>query len=165
MIKEDKQLIFMVGNIGSGKTTWIRKHRKPHQVAVSRDDLRYMLGAGDYIYEPLLEPLIWAVNKFTIKKLIREGFGVIVDGVAVKKDKRLELIRYAKKHGYRIIAVVMPRYSQKDCVDRRMSNNHGNFSREVWEGVWNKFDSITEKPSKKEGIDKIIWVKRRLNEN
>ena len=47
------KIIVLVGNIGSGKTTWIKKFLKKTKgkyVVVSRDAIRYMMGGGKYIF-------------------------------------------------------------------------------------------------------------------
>jgi predicted kinase len=159
-MKKVKELILMVGNIGSGKTTWILRHRKGHQVVMSRDELRYMFGCGDYLFDFDLEGIVKKSTRFIITNLIKNGFSLIVDSTSVSRKQRKELFQFAKKNGYKTTAVVMPKFTMKECVDQRIVNPHGTAKRDVWEKVWQKFDAAYQEVTKDEGVDKIIHVKK-----
>ncbi len=59
---------------------------------------------------------------------------------------------------YTITIIEMPRYSKRKCVNRRMKDPHGTPDKKVWEDVWDEFNKLYEKPSKKEGINTIIKI-------
>jgi predicted kinase len=155
------EIILLVGNIGSGKSTLIRKiiNKEFSHVVISRDDLRYMIGAGKYRFDLNLEPAIWNSELKIIESFMDFGDtapNLIIDEVGINKKMRKRYIDLAKKRGYTITVIEMPRYSKRKCVNRRMKDPHGQFDRKLWESVWEKFNKLYEKPSKKEGINKII---------
>ena len=151
-----KTITLLVGNIGSGKTTWIKKHRKKDEIVISRDALRYMIGAGDYIFDVKIEPTIWATELFMVEETMEKSFNIIVDEVGINRSLRDRYIQLAKIYDYNVIVVEMKKLTMKESVDRRMNNPHSQPSRKIWEQVWEKFDNMYEPPSKDEGIDKII---------
>lgn len=157
-----KTITILVGNIGSGKSTWILKNRKENEVVVSRDSLRYMFGGGNYLFSSFTEPLVWDIELAIVDRLMMSNFSIVVDETGMSRKMRERYIKLAKLFNYKIIVVEMPRLSMEECVNRRMRNPHQQPAKEIWETVWKKFDSQYEKPSKEEGIDEIIEVS---NEN
>lgn len=155
-----KQLILLVGNIGSGKSTYSRKYQKKGYVVIARDTLRYAIGGGEYVFNYDYEPIIWKTELYLYRKFIDLGKNVLVDEVGITKQVRKRYISYAKKRGYKIVVIEMPRLSMSEYVNRRMQNPHGQPDYNLWNQVWTKFDSQYEVPSKDEGIDKIIKVGR-----
>jgi len=55
----------------------------------------------------------------------------------------------------------MPRLTKKDSVDRRMQNPHGQPNRKIWNKVWDRFDTMYEMPTLKEGFDSIIIEEKK----
>lgn len=155
-----KEVIILVGNIGSGKSTYSKKYQKRGYVIVSRDQLRYSIGGGKYIFNESYEPIIWRIELSLFRYFVDFGANIVVDEVNVNKIMRYRYISYAKRNGYRVVFIVMPRISMKKSVNRRMRNPHGTPNRGCWREVWEKLDGLYEKPSKKEGVDKIIWIKK-----
>lgn len=155
------RLYVMVGNIGSGKTTLVKKilAKSPEIVVIARDALRYMIGGGKYIFNPELESAIFSSATDIIKRFMDLGVDILVDEVNVSQEYRKDYLDLAKQYGYESVAVVMPELDKKVSVDRRMQDPHGQDDRILWEGVWDKFDAIYEKPTEKEGFDKIseVW--------
>lgn len=154
-----KKLYVIVGNIGSGKTTFI-KHiiaDMPETIVVSRDDLRYMIGAGKYVFNLSLEPMIFESALCIIKKFMLVGVvNIIVDETNMSQEYRQDYIFLAKQYNYKTTAIVMPVLDKKTCVDRRMNNPHDQSDRTIWEGVWDKFNTIYQIPTVEEGFDKVV---------
>jgi len=151
-----KEIILLVGNIGNGKSTLAKQYAKDGYIIISRDALRYMVGGGDYKFDLKVEPFIKKSAVATLKAFLKSGYNLVYDEVNVSKRLRCPTIQAAKQFGYKVNALVLPRLSQKKSVDRRMKNPHGQFDRNIWNTVWERFDSIYEEPTLKEGIDKII---------
>jgi len=151
-----KKFIVLVGNIGTGKSTIVKQIVKHNYCCISRDSLRYMIGAGKYIFDPFLEPCIWRSERSIIQIMMNYDENIVVDEVGVSKSLRAPYLKLAIINGYEIIAYVMPKLSKKICVDRRVANSHGNNSRKVWERVWDQFNLVYSKPTLKEGFDKVI---------
>ena len=152
------KLFIMFGNIGSGKTTFVKNFVRGHPeiVCVSRDSLRYMIGAGEYIFSPELESVIFDSENYTIQELMKKGCDIIVDEVDICKKYRESYIKLAKKFNYAICVIVLPFLDKKTSVERRMKNNHGSTSSKIWAEVWDKFYTLMEEPTIYEGFDEII---------
>ena len=152
-----KELIILVGNIGSGKSTFTKKVQENRQyVVISRDSLRYGIGGGNYVFNLEYESIIWDTELFLFRSFVRQEVPIIIDEVGVTKEMRKRYINFAKLHGYFIQAVILPRISMEECVDRRMNDPHGQYDRKLWEKLWSKFNSMYEEPTLAEGFDRIV---------
>lgn len=158
---KNKKMIILVGNIGSGKSTYIKKELVPKgYVVVSRDSIRYMIGGGDYIFNPKLEPSIFQSETDILINFMCEGVNIVVDEVGINKRLRAKYIKLAKLESYKINAIVMPKLSMSESVTRRMNNPHGQPDKKLWENVWKKFDDVYEEPTIKEGFNKVTIYKK-----
>lgn len=148
----------MVGNIGSGKTTLCKQIAGEVGYVISRDSLRYMMGAGKYIFNPKLEGAVFRSEQRMIEEFMKLKVDIIVDDVGVSKEYRRCYIQLAKKYGYEIVAYVFPIIEMKTAVDRRMNDPHGQDSREIWEGVYKKFAKMYTRPTIEEGFSAIFDI-------
>lgn len=155
-----KRLIILIGNIGTGKSTFAKTYQKKGYVIIARDQLRYAIGNGRYIFNPRYELAIWRTELYLFREFIDLGVDILVDEVGMNKLMRKRYIRYAKNNGYKITAIVMPKLSKKVAVERRMKNPHGQPDAKMWAQVWEKFNKMYERPTKKEGFDLIKVLKR-----
>lgn len=82
-------ITILVGNIGSGKTTYIKqlisRKFKSAPVVISRDDLRYMIGAGTYRFDPMLENAVWKTEHKMVSNFMKLKTNIIIDEVGVSK--------------------------------------------------------------------------------
>jgi len=152
---KNKNLILMVGNIGTGKSTLTKEYSKKGYVVISRDSLRYGIGAGKYIFDLEYEPTIWNTELFMFRNFVKLGVNIIIDEVGINRELRARYIKYAKSFGYTIIVIEMPKLTMNEAVNRRMNDPHGQPDRKLWEQVWTKFNNMYEKPVHDEGIDII----------
>ena len=155
--KYDKELILMVGNIGSGKSTHVKQKEKEY-VVISRDKIRYMLGNGNYVFVKKIDHAVWAAELTLYEQLLGSGMNIIIDEVNVSKEERQRYITGAKEAGYKVIVAVFPRISRDEAVRRRFDSNHGEFTKEEWAGVWDRYNSQYEEPSYEEDLDWIIKI-------
>jgi len=155
--KHDKQFIMMVGNIGSGKTTYI-KQKSGEFIVVSRDKIRYMLGDDTYIFIKELEPAVARGSLYIFESLLETNINIILDETNICQRMRRPYINMAKEQNYKITAAVLPKLPKEVCVQRRMSNPHGEYSKETWENVWEQFNKIYEEPTIQEGFDDILYI-------
>lgn len=155
-----QELIIFVGNIGCGKSTIAREYVSKGYVAIARDQLRYAIGEGEYIWDDRYEPIIWATEQFMFKGFCNLGINIVVDEINVSRRMRGRYTQYSKLYGYKVKAIVMPRLSMEESVSRRMKDPHGQEDIKVWEQVWARFDKIYEKPTLEEGFDEIIKLKK-----
>ena len=158
--EEMNKIVILVGNIGSGKTTYTHKLVVKGYVAIARDALRYMIGNGKYIFNPKLEPAIFSSETEIIKRFMEFGVDLVIDEVGINRLVRARYIVLAKTYNYQIECVMLPKYSMQECVDRRMQDPHGQPDRALWESVWKKFNHRYEEPSLKEGFSKIIRLRK-----
>ena len=159
-MNHNKKLIVLVGNIGSGKTTLARKYAKKGYIIIARDALRYAIGGGDYIFDLKLEPAIWSSEKNIVENFMNTDVNIVIDEIGITKTMREPYISLAYKYSYSITALVLPQASMKESVDRRLKDPHGQPDRELWEGIYKKFESQCELPMYSEGFNRIIKLKR-----
>lgn len=155
------KIIVLIGNIGSGKTTYARKLAAQGYRIVSRDALRYMIGGGTYTFNEETEPIIILSARRMATLLVAEGIPIVIDEVNVSVNFRAPFLDIAEDHMCEIEAHILPKINRDEAVDNRMIDPHDTPDEKLWEGVWDKFDSIYEQPTITEGFDKIIHVGRK----
>jgi len=156
MKRYDREFVVMIGNIGSGKSTLIPFLVKEGYVVVSRDSLRYMLGAGKYTFDSMLEPCVFQSEKKILRSLMTTGVNIVVDEVGMSRWMRAYYLKLCKRRRYKATAIVMKQLDMETCVDRRMQDPHGQHNRKLWEGVWTHFDKVYQEPSFSEGFKRIV---------
>lgn len=154
------EMVILIGNIGSGKSTYAKKYQKKGYIVIARDYLRYAIGGGEYIFNPDYEPIIWKTEMDILRRFMGLGVNIIVDEVGISKSMRKRYIDETKRLGYKVIVIEMPHFNMGESITRRMIKNHGNQSADVWKQIWTKFEAQYESPLLTEGIDKIIKVKK-----
>ncbi len=158
MSTKSKHLIILVGNIGSGKSTYVKKYQEEGYVVISRDSLRYGIGGGKYIFNRYYEHIIWETELSMFNKFLELEENIIVDEIGLNRKLRNRYILYAKEKGYSITIIEMPIFSMKESVDRRMTNPHCQNDRNLWNTIWESFNVMYDAPNFNEGIDEIIKV-------
>jgi len=158
------KLIIMVGNIASGKTTWIKSLlvANPTYRVVSLDAIRRMFGGGKYAYDLTLEPLIESIGLAIIMKLMAKGINIVMDETNETLGERARWLNVTNWHNrigydYQTIAAVMPFVDRHESLDRRMKGRDlaWGFDRQVWDTVWSRKDDLYIKPKHSEGFDEI----------
>jgi predicted kinase len=152
------KLYMLVGNIATGKTTTAKLLCKNDDtVCVSMDSLRYMLKAGDYVFDPRYENALRVIEDQIINEFMWHNLNIVVDDAKlVCPLQRAELLNQAHEKDYEVICVRMPETSKETCVNRRVKEPHGNYSKEHWGMVWEMFNKAYVKPTKLEGFDAIL---------
>ena len=150
------KLILLVGNIGSSKSTYAKQLVKQGYYVVSRDSLRYMIGAGDYIFDREKEPIIHSMLMKCLMALFILGEDIIIDETNMTQKVRANYIERGKQFNYEIEAHVMPTMDREESVRRRMGDNHGDLPDAKWEEVWEGFNGRYVEPTVEEGFDKVI---------
>ena len=153
-----KNLIILIGNIGTGKTTFIKTQNliEKGYVVIARDRLRYNIGGGNYIFNTKYEAIIWKTELFMFENFLKLGTNIVIDEVGVSKSLRKRYIPLAKKYKYQIVAIEMPKLTKEMAVNRRMQNPHQQNDRKLWEEIWEKFDAQYESPEYSEGFEHIL---------
>jgi len=151
-------IIVLVGNIGSGKSTLVKQYQEQGYIVIARDMLRYAIGGGEYVFNPEYEPIIWNTELSLLDDFLNKGVNIIVDEVGLSKAMRRRYIDIAEIYDYNITCIQLRKLSKEESVNRRMINPHGTNDRKVWGDVWEKFNKQYEEPSLDEGFDEIIHV-------
>jgi predicted kinase len=152
-------LIMLIGNIGSGKSSLAKLLVQKDYIAISRDGIRYAIREGGYLFDIDIEHIVFKTEWFMLTEFMEYGSDIVLDEINVSKRMRLKYLALAKDMGYKTIAFVFPRLSKEESITRRLSSNHGNTTRETWEKVWENFEKTYEEPLKSEGFTKIIHCK------
>jgi predicted kinase len=150
------KMIVLVGNIGSGKSFYSKKLVKEGYRIVSRDSLRSMINAGDYVFDRDKEPIVHEMTVRCVYALLSQFENIVIDETNVSKKMRSKYIEMAKKWDYELEAHVLPMISKEESIQRRMNDNHGDNSKETWEEVWDRFDNRYCEPTIEEGFDEVV---------
>jgi len=153
--KYESKLIILVGNIGSGKSTYTKKYSKDY-VTLSPDAMRYMMGNGEYIFDPVLEPWLLGSLSHLYRDLVITGVNILIDSTNIKRSLREMYVEVAKKCNYHITCIEMPRLSKEESVARRLHDPHGSDDADIWGKVWEIMDSNYNEPLSDEGYDELI---------
>lgn len=151
------KLYILVGNIGSGKSTWVKQNKKPEDVVVSLDNMRYCFNNGEYKFNVLLEQSMFNTCLFALRQFCNCELkpDIFIDSTNVNRKSREQFIKIGKESSYDVIAVVMPKLTKEESVNRRMNNSHGNTDRKTWEEVWERFSNKYQEPTIEEGFDSV----------
>ena len=150
-----------MGNVGTGKSTLARKYVNKGYIVIARDSLRYMIGGGKYIFNLDLEKAIWDSELAILNQFMRMGVKILIDEIGISKEMRERYIDMAKIYDYHITVIELPKLSKKECIKRKRNVPHDQPNDELWGQVWEKFDKQYEKPTLKEGINKIIRLRSK----
>jgi len=156
------EVVMLIGNIGTGKSTTARdlQEKNKDYIIISADGMRYSIGGGNYLFNPKYESMIWRIVGFALNGFMELGINIILDATNLSlysRKKNFDIIK--KYNNYKVIGFVMPDLDMAVAVNRRMQNPHDNPDRNVWEGVWKRFNLMYEKPTKAEGFNEIIFLK------
>lgn len=151
------ELVILIGNIGTGKSTISKKYSEKGYYVVCRDSLRTMIGGGKYIFNNDTEAVIDTVSKILLDELLNLKVNVVLDETNMAIRTRRYAIGMGKEHGYKVIAHVTRKLSKEDCIAYRMKDNLRGTPIFIWESVWEKFNSMYQQPSSDEGFDNILY--------
>lgn len=151
-----KELVILVGNVGNGKSTLCKQLADGGYFIISKDDFRYSLGAGTYIFNINSEDAIHSASLKLMRDLMVQGFPLAIDETNMDIATRTEYIYFAKLYNYKTKAIILPKLSKEESVKRRLSSNHGNTTKDVWEEVWERKNEMFQEPSIQEGFDEVI---------
>ncbi len=155
------KLTILVGNISSGKSTWCNE-QIDNGMLLSKDDARkaFAVSIGEkYIYDHVLEEFIHSITLDLLEGMCYIGTeNIVLDETNMSKYTRLPFIQVAKKYGYDVEALIFPDKGEDIHVQRRLKDNHGDTSEEVWRDVYRRKQGSYEEPTKDEMIDNIIFI-------
>jgi predicted kinase len=159
LVVPKREVLMMVGNVGSGKSFQAERLKElKNAIVISRDSMRFGIGAGEYIFNNDYEPIIKKTALEMFQKFLTFGCNIIIDEVNIAKTSREPYIKVAHAAGYQIRAFVMPKLSKEESMARKTQKSY-NQDMKVWETVWENFDNRYEEPTLGEGFDELIYHK------
>jgi predicted kinase len=148
-----QQVIILVGNIGTGKTTWTKKYLKKYDltksyrnfVAIDDDSISTMIsGLGKYDWIDERKDLYSELKKIILKTCLKRGLSVIIDGIHATRKHRKVYIDIAKEYEAEVTIMDFG-CGDTESLRRRCKDNRGLPSKR-WRMVHNFYNDIYEKP-------------------
>lgn len=151
------ELTLLVGNVGTGKSTYTKTYMKTRQkntVVVDTDSIIKMFGGtGEYNFDKDKRNLCRQTKIAIIKTALNMGYNVVLDTTNMSKEMRTPYIDIAKELNTRVSAVDFGPGSY-ESLKRRQSEGRG-VTKEQWEVVHNLFVSQYQPPQLSEGFTTI----------
>ena len=148
------EMIILVGNIGTGKSTKALEYARKGYVVINADAITTMIGGGDYtLYDEKKKPIYKDAEFCITKDSFIYGFDVVIDNTNMSRKTRARHISHAIYHEKTIKVIDFGKGDEKSLA-RRLSNPKG-ISEAQWRSVHEKFQREYEKPELSEGIDYI----------
>ena len=108
----DKYLFLITGAAGAGKSTLAEKlqdaspsYIEPIAEIWEADEFWYILGKGEYAFNPRL---LWKAHKWCqdqVKKVMEKGVNLIVSNTNVKPSDRKAYFQMADEYGYKVVYI------------------------------------------------------------
>lgn len=148
-------IIMMCGIPGSGKSTYVEKHRGEHDLYVSRDLIRFSMleegqeyfGKEKFVFDTFIKTINQALKVNSIEN-------IWVDATHINPPSRYKLLRRLSKQ-YDSLKIVVMNIPLPVCIDR---NNYREGRARVPEAVINDMHKKFRLPTFEEGYDEIISV-------
>jgi predicted kinase len=155
----EQKIYITVGLPGSGKSTWARETAYDNDtIIICKDNIRNML-KGDYIFDPVYEPLVAEIVAAAFNAALIAGFNIILDETHITRQHRVNSIERAKSRTLptapKIICVWFT--EDENNLEYRMREPRG-YTDIKWAEVLDKMVGRFQKPLKKEGFDEIIKI-------
>ncbi len=158
MSSEKRQLIILIGNIGSGKSTLCKDYSAKGFHIVCRDTLRSMIGGPNgYVFSPATEEAIDAACIRLIETLLsQKEKSIVIDETNMTRKNRKRYIRFAKWAGYEVVAHETITFTKAECLANREKDTLRGYELSTWAEVWEKFNKSYQEPTFEEGFDMLI---------
>jgi predicted kinase len=157
-ISNKKEMIILIGNIASGKTTLSKEYYRKGYLVVCADEIRNMLSVDNYIFDYELEDnVIHEATHSITENILKLNKDVVIDETMMKVKYRKAYIDLAKKYNYKVIGIVLADYGKEVHVERRMKDNARNCSAKLWSEVYERMSNNYEKPTLEEGFDELYF--------
>lgn len=157
-MKEKQRLIFLVGMIGSGKSTFARRMADAGYLVYSNDAVIPGLHAGNYHgYRDELRETYRRIQRSMVSTLLALGHSVVLDDTHTRASSRKEDLRMASYLGVPCDCVLFPIADPPavHAVRRYNHDSRGN-SLEKWQEVLEKHLAGYVPPSLEEGFLRIF---------
>lgn len=157
-MKEKQRLIFLVGMIGSGKSTFARRLADAGYMVWSNDTFIPGLHGGNYKgYRDELKETYRRVRRSVVSTLLALGHSVVLDDTHTRAASRKEDMLMASYLGVPCECVLFP-VADHPAVHAVRRYNHDNrgYSLETWSKVLEKHLADYAPPTLEEGFLRIF---------
>ena len=156
------KIILLVGQIGSGKSTYIKENIKSNTVIVNDDSIVASIHGGyNNLYDPKLKPLYKNIENEIIHFAKVLNLNVIIDRPNTTKNTRSRYISIARSLDMKIECVVFPLYDYKTHAERRFKSDSRDRSKEEWESIARTKQENYEKPHPIEQFNQITYLGKK----
>jgi len=150
-----KKLIILVGNIASGKSTYVKKF--PQAIIVNDDSIVSSVHGGDYtLYQKELKPLYKTIENTIITTALSLDRLVIIDRPNMSKQTRQRYISIAKSLDVEVLCVIFPLQDPYIHAKRRFDSDNRDLTLRHWIETAERKNVEFEHPSFDEGFDNIF---------
>ena len=149
------KVTIIVGNIGTGKSTWVKENCKDSLVW-NNDCLREMFHCGEYVFDRSENRIFLVLRNNFIDYALDNNIDIVIDDTNLLKLFRTQIInriRFGRPDAW--IECVDFGIGNEKTLQRRLDEARGNFE---WKEVHERFQNMYEEPNLDEGMDKIINV-------
>lgn len=150
-----KEIVIMIGNIGTGKSTRALELAHKGYVIINADAITTMIGGGDYTLYDIKKKLIYKDAEYHIANIsLQNNFSVVIDNTNMSKKTRARWVELGIKHEAYIVACNYG-IGSKSSLNRRLKEPKG-ISKEQWISVHDKFQKEYDPPEFSEGFNIIF---------
>lgn len=96
-----KEIVIPIGIAGSGKSTFIDKYYKEHQI-VCLDDIRKAFGD---IFNPRTEPIIRGIGEVMVRAYMERNKPIVVDSTNTTEGIISKYLKLSKEYEYNTICI------------------------------------------------------------
>lgn len=150
------KVIFTVGNIGSGKSRWVKQ--QDFKNVVCKDHAREVLGESvnkEYFWSVRTEQLIHTITLGIFEALLYAKTKLIVlDETLMTKQSRSPFLKLVKQYDYQCEALVFANKGLTWHIKNRMKYPR-DLSCNEWEKIWQEKHNNFQYPDYVEGFDVI----------
>lgn len=149
------EVIMTVGNIGTGKSTLVRKLVQSGHAIVNMDAVQASISGGIYgAYDSAKKDVYRETEETMIVSALRAGVSVCIDRTNMDRKRRQRFINLSKEHTDTVKCIDFGPGEEKH-LNRRLADARG-VPRATWQSVFNSMRQAYEKPDISEGFTEII---------
>lgn len=149
--------ILLIGNIGSGKSTWV-KENGDGQIIINDDSIVKAIHGGSNKYYIKYKSLYKSVENLIFGIGSNFDSKIIIDRPNLTVKTRRRYIGLAQCYDMKIEAVIFKFEDPKIHAERRMADDFRDRDFKYWENLAKYNNYRYQEPSLSEGLDSITYV-------
>ena len=143
----------LVGNIGSGKSTYAKSRARSGAIVVSEDSIVMDVHGGKYDrYHDDLKPLYRSVETTIFQLAVALHRDVIIDKTNMTRQQRARWITLAQSLDADVRCMWWRGPEKPNAISRRMLGDARGITRQKWEEVYDRKAAEFEEPRMEEGF-------------